>query len=93
MSDPSVPANEIAICPDCGSTQFQIATVARAEDIPRYRCPDCRHRFEDFETRDRDVDGIPRNGLAADLFAATDGECRICGVSLGAGYLCDDCER
>jgi len=60
-------ADEVAVCPACGSTQLQIHASSRSSDRKRYRCWDCSARFDAFDRRSRKRDAKPRHGLAADL--------------------------
>jgi len=92
----------VEACPECDSASFQ----ATKEDPVRgvtaaaetYYCTDCGHRFDEPAERKAKTNSHGLSGTSqalADMDSDapfTDAKCRECGVPLGAGYLCDDCD-
>lgn len=73
------------VCPECQSDPgVATASLAPTQAVcPNEECPVVSWR------QDR---RLSPEVWGSYLPAETDAECRDCGTSLGAGYLCDDCD-
>jgi len=70
------------VCPECASAAIHTRSQGMAAAWPAgrgYYCRDCGARFDEPATRERhqrNAEGTPRNGLAAELAAADPEEVR-----------------
>jgi len=66
-------ADEVAVCPECDSSQVRFYTPGGYRgygDYPRYACRGCGERFDEFVTRERYTRSGGRSGLASRLLKA-----------------------